>query len=321
MFNIFIDGQAGTTGLLISKRLKSVPEINLLEVKSEDRKNPTIKKDLMNKADVVILCLPDQAAKESVKLIDNPKTKILDASSAHRVNSDWVYGLPELGELQREKIKSAKKVSNPGCYATGFILLAAPLRNNGIIDENFSFTVQGVSGYSGGGRQMIEKYQAKRQEKDKSWSYRPYALDLNHKHLAEMTKHSGLKQPPIFIPAVADLDQGMIIMVPLNIKDLNISSLKNLWELFNNTYKYENFIEVMKFNDQNQLDDNMMIIDNLKGSNYAQISIFGNKNQALLIAKLDNLGKGASGAAVQNLNLMLGLNEDYKIQKEEVFIL
>ena len=310
-YKVFIDGQSGTTGLQINQRLRNREDIELVEIADADRKNSSIKKEIINSVDVAILCLPDGAARESVSLIENQHVKVLDASSAHRVHPDWVYGLPELNSGQREKIKSARFVSVPGCYPTGFILATAPLVEAGIIPADYPVTIQAVSGFSGGGRQMIENYEHQEDQNDftKIWSYRPYALQLSHKHLPEMALYTGLKHKPLFVPAVAHIKQGMLVMVPLYNHLLKNSDLSFIIETLGSRYQSEPFIHVSALNDMDQLENGFLSPTVCNGTNNLDVMVFASDEQLLLVSRLDNLGKGASGAAVQNLNLMLSVDE------------
>lgn len=311
MYKVFIDGQAGTTGLQIFERLNKRDDITLTEIPHEDRKNDSIKQEYLNNADLVILCLPDQAAKASVKMINNPRVKILDASTAHRIDPSWVYGMPELHSEQREKIKNATYVSNPGCYSTGFLLGIVPLIKSGIVNQDYPVSINAVSGYSGGGRQLIEKYQEHQNESSAdSWDYRPYSFQLAHKHIPEMVKYSELTHKPIFIPAVADFEQGMLISIPLIFRCLSHgSSVKMIQSTFETYYKNEHFVHVHPANDFDSLDEGFLSPVKCNNTNRLDILVFGNDEQALVATRLDNLGKGASGAAIQNMNIMLGLDE------------
>ncbi|MBU3914836.1 N-acetyl-gamma-glutamyl-phosphate reductase, partial [bacterium] len=261
MYNVFIDGQVGTTGLKIVDRLKDRQDVSLMEIPYDKRKDLEEKKKYLNSADLVILCLPDKAAKESVAMISNKKVKVLDASTAHRVDPEWTYGLPELSKDQREKIQTAKFVSVPGCYPTGFILETAPLIKSGIIPTDCPVTVNAVSGYSGGGRQMIEKYQEKEKEfpGQELWSYRPYGMQLAHKHVPEMKLYSGLRHEPLFIPAVGHFHQGMLVSVPLFASLLRKgTTAKNVHEVLSLYYEMEPFINVHPLNDMDRLRDGFL---------------------------------------------------------------
>jgi len=310
--SIFIDGQVGTTGLQIYDRLKNRDDLSLLVIPEEDRKNKKIKHQFLNSADLVILCLPDEASKESVSLIENKAVKVIDASTAFRIDPDWTYGLPELDENQRNKICLARFVTNPGCYATGFILSIAPLIRSGIVPREYPVTIQAVSGYSGGGRQLIERYENRKKDfPDQLWMHRPYGFQLNHKHLPEMQKYAGLAHPPHFAPAVAHFEKGMLVTVPLHVHLLNKGTTsEQIHEALSKAYENEPFIQVFPLNDFDSLDKGFLSPLECNGTNRLDLFVFGHEGQIQITSRLDNLGKGASGAAVQNLNIMLGIAEN-----------
>lgn len=312
MYNVFIDGQVGTTGLQIFERLKKRDDIILTEIPYADRKNDTIKREYLNSADLVILCLPDQAARVSVKMVSNPQVKILDASTAHRTEPNWVYGLPELNPDQREKIRNALFVANPGCYSTGFLLGMVPLIKLGIVNRDYPISINAVSGYSGGGRQLVEKYRAHQEvSSDDPWDYRPYSFQLAHKHIPEMVKYAGLTDKPVFAPAVADFEQGMLVSVPLIFRHLQSdSSIEMIQSVLEDYYKNERFVSVLPANDFESLDEGFLSPVKCNNTNRLDLLVFGNDEQVIVTARLDNLGKGASGAAIQNMNIMLGIDED-----------
>ncbi|MFT7684928.1 MAG: N-acetyl-gamma-glutamyl-phosphate reductase [Candidatus Azotimanducaceae bacterium] len=307
MFKIFIDGQAGTTGLQIHQRLKSRTDIELLSISDEDRKNPAAKQSLLEEADISILCLPDDAARASVKLAGS--ARILDASTAYRTNKDWVYGLPELETKQRERIRNAQLVSNPGCYPTGFLLAIRPLLSANLIQTDVQLSISAISGYSGGGRQLIEEYENPSTLRGK-WSVRPYALNFGHKHLPEMKTYSGLSQTPLFLPSVGDYLQGMLVSIPLAQTFFKQkTTLSDLFKLLSEYYSNEDCVIVHEPNDVTNLDKGFLDPQQNNDTNRNDIYLFGHDEQILLVSQLDNLGKGASGAAVQNLNLMLDVEE------------
>lgn len=310
MHRVFIDGQAGTTGLEIAARLRARGDLALLEIDDATRKDRTARAALFNQADLVVLCLPDDAAREAVTLIDNPRTRILDASTAFRTAPDWVYGLPELDATQRERIGHATRVSNPGCYPTGFILTVRPLIDAGLLSPDVALSVHAVSGYSGGGRLMVERYQAHAAAHDTAMPPKSYGLGLNHKHVPEMTRYSGLSLAPIFAPAVADYYKGMLVHVPLDARLLrNHAGAAQVHEVLSKRYRDEACIRVWPLGATEALDDGFLNPTAANDTNRIDLMVFGNSAQTLVVSRYDNLGKGASGAAVQNLNLMLGLRE------------
>jgi N-acetyl-gamma-glutamyl-phosphate reductase len=309
MATVFIDGQAGTTGLEISQRLSGRSDIDVLSIDDAARKEPEARRALMAQADVTILCLPDAAAVEAVALGDGA-TRILDASTAHRTHPDWVYGLPELAPEQRAAIAGAERVSNPGCYPQGFILLLRPLIETGLLAPDALMNVFGLSGYSGGGRAMVERYRAFTPEQAEAWNARPYSLGLSHKHRPEMQHFTGLTCPPLFSPTVANYYRGMLVEVPVHAAMLERRlSGQALADVLAERYAGEPFIEVHGFQPDCLTDGGYLNATATNGTNRMQLMVFGNTDQFLLVARYDNLGKGASGAAVQNLNLMLGIEE------------
>ena len=316
---VFIDGEAGTTGLQIHQRLANRSDLEVISIDPDKRKDTDERARLINAADVAILCLPDQAAEQAVTLVSNEKTKILDASSAHRTLANWVYGFPELIEGQREAITQSSRVANPGCYPTGFLALVSPLVKAGLLPADFPVTINAVSGYSGGGKQLIAQHETFRKEEQASGSaesrepFSPYGLKFGHKHVKEMHKFSGLSHAPLFAPAVGDFAQGMVVQVPLPLWSLgNPPTGRQLHQTLLEHFEGEPFVKVMPYQKENDLrDGNFFIAKQANGTNEVQLFVFANDitQEALLIARLDNLGKGASGAAVQNLNIMLGLPE------------
>jgi N-acetyl-gamma-glutamyl-phosphate reductase len=311
MKSVFIDGQVGTTGLQIHQRLSSRTDLELLQIAEIDRKNSAIKQQIINSADIVILCLPDDAARQTVSMVNNPETRVLDASTAHRVADGWTYGLAELAPESRAQISRAARVSNPGCWATGFTLAVRPLISSGLLRADIPLLCHGVSGYTGGGKQMIEQYQARSASHPNDlWSSRPYALTLAHKHLAEMQHYSGLAMQPFFMPSVGHFAQGMLVNIPLPASWFTKTvDLQRVQSLLTEAYQDEPCVAVHAVNDVAALEGGFLEPQANNGSNRCNIFIFGNDQQILLISRLDNLGKGAAGAAVQNLNLMLGMTE------------
>lgn len=301
MTKIFIDGSAGTTGLRIADRLALRQDISLIKLTEELRKDPEARKDAIHSADIVFLCLPDAAAVEAVALADNSDVKIIDTSTAHRTNPDWVYGMPELAG-QRQRIQESKRVANPGCHASGFVALVAPLVEQGIVPKDAALTCFSLTGYSGGGKKMIAEYEAP----DRSpllKGPRQYGLTQQHKHLKEMVKLCGLENGPVFCPVVGDFYSGMEVTVPLFAKDIK-GTADDIRALYRAYYASG----LIRFADTTD-PDGMLSAAAYADRDDMQVAVFGNEDRILLTARFDNLGKGASGAAIQNMNILLGLDE------------
>ncbi|MBQ9390295.1 MAG: N-acetyl-gamma-glutamyl-phosphate reductase [Synergistaceae bacterium] len=299
MKKVFIDGSAGTTGLRIYERLSSRKDIQLLTLTEETRKDINARSDALNQADIAFLCLPDDAAKESVSLVSNPNTAVIDTSTAHRVNPDWVYGLPEL-KGQRLRVANSKRIANPGCHATGFIALVAPLVESGLVNPQTGLSCFSLTGYSGGGKKMIAQYEDDNRNKLLD-APRQYGLTQNHKHLPEMTQVSGLNVPPVFCPIVAPYYAGMEVTVSLNNADV-----KTVKECYRDYYHDG----VIYFSDSDDFAETGFISAGaFAGRDDLEITVHGNSERLLLVSRFDNLGKGASGAAIQNMNILLGLDE------------
>ena len=304
MKKVFIDGKEGTTGLQIYERLSKRKDISLITLSDEKRKDILARKDCINKADVVFLCLPDDAARESVSLCENPETKIIDASTAHRTADGWVYGFPELSKKFREDVATSKRIANPGCHASGFVSLVYPLVSNGLVGADYPFVAHSITGYSGGGKKMIAEYETEDRAVELE-SPRQYGLTLKHKHLPEMTKVCKLAHSPIFNPIVSDFYSGMCVTVPLYTSLMKSGkSVGQLKEFFKDFYAQAKFISVA------ENEEKFLAANTFSGTNKMQIYVGGNDEQILLCSRFDNLGKGASGAAVQNMNVALGLDED-----------
>ena len=308
-YKIFIDGKEGTTGLKIYERFAGRSDIEILQIDDEKRKDPAEKAKMINASDLSFLCLPDAASIESVALCTNPKTRIIDASTAHRTNPDWAYGFPELDKSFREKIISSNRVAVPGCYASGFVAIAYPLVKAGILPRDYPVVVHAVSGYSGAGKKAIAQYEAA--DRDKSLdSPRLYALTQSHKHLPEMKKIPGLDFEPVFNPYVCDYFQGMTVTVGLHSRLLSKKvSAKDIWQMFASHYDGCNFVKVAGFMGEGTLTEQFIPANTLAGTNEMQVFVYGNDERIDITTRFDNLGKGASGAAVQCLNIMMGIDE------------
>ena len=305
---VYVDGQEGTTGLKIHSMLAGRADLEVLSIAPDKRKDPAERARLLNEADVSFLCLPDDAARDAAALVTNPRARLIDASTAHRTDPKWAYGLPELAPGHREVIAQSKRASNPGCHATAFILMARPLMDAGLLPPDLTLSATSITGYSGGGKKMIETYEAGGNAE--LAAPRPYALGLAHKHLPEMRLHSHLNATPIFMPIVGPFLQGLTVSIPLDFSVLGSRvSGESLHHCLAERYDNEAFIRVMPMQDPETLAHGFFGTQRCNGTNRADLFVFSNETQAILMACLDNLGKGASGAAVQNMNLMLGCEE------------
>ena len=305
---VYIDGQEGTTGLKILERFEGRNDIELLKIDGEKRKDPAERKRLINSADFVFLCLPDAAAREAVSFVENNHVRIIDASTAHRTDPGWAYGFPELSPEHREKIRNSKRVANPGCYASGFISICYPLVKGGVLRQFYPVFAYATSGYSGAGKKAIAAYESD-DKPEELLSPRQYALDMNHKHLPEMQKISGLAYKPMFNPIVDNYYSGMVVSIPLQGRLLQKRfTPEQIRDVLYDNYKDSNFVEVKPAGSE-CVPDGFLTSNGLSGTNRMEIYVFGDNDQMLLCSRLDNLGKGASGAAVQCLNIMMGIDE------------
>lgn len=306
---VFVDGQHGTTGLQIRERLNSIKDVEVIEIPEDKRKDIETKRKLLNEVDIVFLCLPDDAARESVSLIKNDSVRVIDGSTAHRVAEGWVYGLPELRKEQRALIKGSRRVTVPGCHAAGFVMMLYPLIVQGIVSPDYPVTCHAIAGYSGGGKAMINEY-----ENDVAPDYirkpRQYSLALDHKHLPEMTKITGLIRPPVFAPTVVDVYNGEIVSIPLVTERLEKRlSAAGIQETLSSYYAGEHFVKVMPYPADDYTKNGFLTFADCNDTNNIEIFVFGNEDRILLSARYDNLGKGASGTAVQDMNIILDLPE------------
>lgn len=309
-FKVFIDGSEGTTGLQIHERLAARDDLELVSIDPALRKDPAARAECLNAADVAFLCLPDEAARESASLVTNPDTVIIDASTAHRVDPAWAYGLPELSAAYRERLTTAHRIANIGCHAGAFILGMAPLVGAGLIPTEARLSCFSLTGYSGGGKKMIATYEADDPPATLD-SPRPYALGLAHKHLPEMKQHSGLRHAPLFNPIVGAFRQGLAVTVPLSLTELpGQPSPQQLHAVLSEAYAGQKFVRVLPFDDAANLDAGFLDVQACNGTNRADLMVFGHAEQAVVTVRIDNLGKGASGSAVQCMNIRLGLPED-----------
>ena len=318
---VYVDGQEGTTGLRIHEYLAARPDIEVLRIDADRRKDPAERARLLNAADVAFLCLPDAASREAAALVTNPNTCLIDASTAFRTDPQWAYGLPELAPGQREAIRRSKRIANPGCHATAFILLMRPLVDAGLVPASMGITATSITGYLGGGKKMIEQYEAAAQPggDPRLQSPRPYALGLTHKHIPEMMAHTGLSTAPVFMPIVASFLKGLCVSVPLHLQALGSRSDggssgtdisgATLHRLYTERYAGEPFVRVMPLGDPDTLHEGFFDVQGCNDTNRVDVFVFASATQAIVMARLDNLGKGASGAAVQSMNLHLGCGE------------
>jgi N-acetyl-gamma-glutamyl-phosphate reductase len=305
---VFVDGQEGTTGLRIFEYLANRTDIEILRIDSAKRHDIATRQALINASDITFLCLPDQASQQAVTLVTQPHTCLIDASTAFRTANDWAYGLPELRPSQRERIRAAKRIATPGCHATAFILSIAPLVACGMVPPDYPFSSYSITGYSGGGKKMIAEYEAANNARLNS--PRAYALGLQHKHLPEMVKYAGLSNAPIFTPIVGNYYQGLAVTTSLHLRELPISiDAQTLRNCLAQYYAGETFIRVADLDDIASLDHGFFDVQGCNGTNRVDLFVFGNREQLLIIARLDNLGKGAAGAAIQCMNLHLGISE------------
>ena len=305
---VFVDGQEGTTGLRIHEYLAQRTDIEVLRIEADRRKDSAERARLLNAADVAFLCLPDAASREAAAMVTNPNTCLIDASTAHRTVPGWAYGLPELAPGQRDALRASKRIANPGCHASAFILLLRPLVDAGLVPASLPISATSITGYSGGGKKMIEQYEAGGDPKLSA--PRPYALKLAHKHLPEMTAHARLSQTPNFMPIVASFYKGLAVSVPLHFSQLPAGvDGGRLQAAYARHYAGERFVQVMPLSDPATLEDGFFDVQACNDTNRVDIFVFASDTQALLMARLDNLGKGASGAAVQAMNVHLGVPE------------
>ena len=312
---VFIDGQEGTTGLEIVSRLEQRSDLEIIAIDPAKRKDIAERQRLLNSADYVFLCLPDDAAREAVSLIDNPAVRVLDASSAHRTQENWAYGIPELSAHHRERIRTGKRISVPGCYASGFVISLYPLVSAGIMPADYPASCFAISGYSGAGKKAIAQYEQtetsqNHDELHKLQSPRLYALSLAHKHLPEMRLHSGLANPPLFTPMITDIYKGMLVNIPLWPKLFSQKAgPQEIQRLLADHYAGKPFVKVPAYETNLTMDGGFLDARGCDNTNRIELYVFGNSEQVLISARLDNLGKGASGAAVQCLNIMMGIDE------------
>ncbi len=312
----FVDGQEGTTGLRIHEMLARRADVEVLRIAPDRRKDAAERARLLNAADVAFLCLPDTAAREAVSLVNNPNTCVIDASTAHRTLAGWAYGLPELAPDQRSKLRASKRIANPGCHASAFILLLRPLVDAGLVPASALLSATSISGYSGGGKKLIEQYEAGAVvtaagvTDARLQSPRPYGLNLAHKHLPEMMAHTGLTQAPVFLPMVGNFYKGLAVTVPLHLSQMRAgTTAAAVQQILADRYAGERFVTVMPLGDPATLEEGFFNVQACNDSNRCELFVFAHAQQLVLMSRLDNLGKGASGAAVQSMNVHLGLDE------------
>ena len=307
-YAVYVDGQEGTTGLRINEYLAQRADIEVLRIDADKRKDPAERARLLNAADVAFLCLPDAASREAAAMVTNPKTCLIDASTAHRTAPGWAFGLPELAKGQRARIRESKRIANPGCHASAFILAVRPLVDAGLLSPDALVTATSITGYSGGGKSMIAEYEAGGQPK--LTAPRPYALGLAHKHLPEMMAHTGLKQAPVFMPIVSNFYKGLAVTVPLHQSQLSAGATpQQVRDALAAHYEGERFVHVKPLRDPDTLAGGFFDVQACNDTNNVDLFVFGSEQQILVMARLDNLGKGASGAAVQSMNVHLGVDE------------
>jgi N-acetyl-gamma-glutamyl-phosphate reductase len=309
---VFVDGQEGTTGLRIHEYLAARADLEVLRIDPDQRKDPAERARLLNAADVAFLCLPDAASREAAALVRNPATCLIDASTAFRTDPAWVFGLPELQAAQRQAIRASKRIANPGCHASAFILLLRPLVDAGLVRPEQAISATSITGYSGGGKKMIEQYEAAAMPGGAPLLHapRPYGLTLAHKHIPEMMAHTGLRSAPLFMPMVSNFYKGLCVSVPLHLSTLAPGATgAQLHGALAQRYAGERFIRVMPLSDPDTLASGFFDVQACNGTNRVDLFVFAHEAQAVLMARLDNLGKGASGAAVQAMNVHLGCEE------------
>ncbi|WP_432258980.1 N-acetyl-gamma-glutamyl-phosphate reductase [Cupriavidus sp. TMH.W2] len=308
VFKVFVDGQEGTTGLRLLDYLSGRSDVELLRIADDKRKDPTERARFLNAADVAFLCLPDVASREAVSLVTNPNTCVIDASTAFRTSDSWAYGLPELARGQREKIRASKRIAVPGCHASAFVLAVRPLVDAGVLPADYPVSAFSLTGYSGGGKSMIAEFEAG--GNPKLDSPRPYALGLEHKHLPEMRVQAGLAQAPVFNPIVGNFLKGLAVTVPVFTDRLARKvSAEQIVEIYRKHYEGEQFVRVMPYNSADNLDGGFFDVQANNDTNRVDLFVFGNAERLNLVARLDNLGKGAAGAAVQCMNVHVGADE------------